>query len=84
MTDSNNVELTIPVDGKVSCDGINHHARIDFITFIQVPDNVWRQYAAGSVEQVKEIVAGYKAKKEPSVDIFVEYCCNACKEESNG
>ena len=69
---------------KIECDGINHRAQIDFVTFIEHPDQVWRKYAIGSVDQVKEVVANYKAEKSPSVDIFVEYCCEKCKEEANG
>jgi uncharacterized alkaline shock family protein YloU len=72
------------IDGKIECDGINHHVKIDFITFVQYPDNVWRRYATGNAEQVKQTVADYKASKESNVDIYVEYCCQACKEEDNG
>jgi hypothetical protein len=74
----------IDKEGKeIECDGINHHAKIDFITFIQHPDQVWRKYAAGSVQEVNKVIADYKAEKAPSVDIFVEYCCEACKEAAN-
>lgn len=65
------------------CDGINHHVKVDFITFISHPDHVSRQWVNGTADIVTETIRQYKQTKDPAVDMFIDYCCDACKEESN-
>lgn len=86
MTDSNNVELTVPAqDPDVSCDGVNHHVKVEFVTYYTLPDNVWRKWANGTADQVKEEVAKLKSIAGKDTSVFIDYCCEECKEEeSNG
>lgn len=66
------------------CDGINHNVKIDFVTFITRPDEVWRRVAVGNLDEVQTQVQQYKQDKSPDVDMFLEYCCDKCKEAVNG
>jgi len=69
---------------KNSCDGINHHVKIDFVTFISHPDEIWRKWATGTVDKIIQEIKDYQANKGPNVDMFIDYCCDKCKEEANG
>ena len=66
------------------CDGVNHHVKVDFITFISHPDSVTRQWVNGTTDTVIKTIKQYQAAKAPDVDMFIDYCCEACKEASNG
>jgi len=65
------------------CDGINHKVKIDFVTFIEHPDEVWRKVATGTLKDVNRIVQQYMDDKAPNADAFFDYCCDACKEAVN-
>ena len=84
MTDSNEPFIVVPPpDNEVVCDGVNHHVKLEFVTYYTLPDNVWRKWANGSAEQVKQEVAKLKAETDNDTSVFIDYCCEACKEEDN-
>jgi hypothetical protein len=82
MTDEPFIPIP-PLDDEVSCDGINHHVKMEFVTYYTLPDNVWRKWANGTIEQVKEEVSKLKATVDDDTSVFIDYCCEACKEEEH-
>jgi hypothetical protein len=68
---------------KNICDGTNHHVKIDFVTFIEHPDEVWRKWATGTVDKIVQEIKNYRDSKAPNVDMFIDYCCEACKEANH-
>jgi hypothetical protein len=66
------------------CDGTNHKVEMDVVTFIEQPDQVFRSFITGSLAEIKAKVAEINAGKSPTASVFYEYCCDKCKEESNG
>ena len=76
--------MTDDLKMEKECDGINHSVKIDFVTFITRPDEVWRRVASGNLSEVTGQVNQYKQDKSPEVDMFLEYCCDKCKEAIDG
>ena len=62
------------------CDGINHSVKINYVSFIIRPDEVWRKFAKGNLSEIAGQVNQYKQDKSPAVDMFFEYCCDKCEE----
>jgi len=59
------------------CDGSEfHNIDIDFVSFIQHPNEVWRKHASGSADEIRRLIVDLQAQKEPDVEIFPKYCCD--------
>jgi len=70
----------------VWCDGTTHRAEIEIITFVTVEqaENVNRTLVIGDKDTVMSKLKELKESSSPSESIFIEYCCNKCKEVANG
>jgi len=66
------------------CDGINHKVIVDVITFVQHIDEHFQNYVTGSLSDVRKELREIAETKSPSADIWYDYCCEDCKEETNG
>jgi hypothetical protein len=62
------------------CDGINHRAEVDVVTFIEQPDQIFRTLIMGDVETIKSKVLEMERDKAPNTSVYIDYCCEACKE----
>ena len=71
-------------DDRVWCEGENHRVEVDVVTFIIQPDQVFRQFVVGTADEIKQRLKEMRDTKSPNADMFVEYCCDKCKEEDNG
>lgn len=69
---------------QVWCDGTKHRVEMDVVTFIEQPDQVFRSFISGTIDEVKSKIAEINAGKNPNASVFYEYCCDKCKEEANG
>jgi hypothetical protein len=71
-------------DQERMCDGTNHRVVVDVVTFIQHVDEHFQYYVTGSKQDVATKIAEINSNKAPSADVWYDYCCDACKEVSNG
>jgi hypothetical protein len=65
------------------CDGVNHRAEVDVVTFIEQPDQIFRTLIMGDVETIRSKVQEMERDKSPNASVYIDYCCDACKEMAN-
>ena len=71
-------------DDKVRCDGTLHRAVLEFVTFTEIPDSHSSAIVEGTIESVRETVAEMKSEVSSNTSVYVDWCCDACKEVTNG
>lgn len=72
------------IDDKVRCDGELHRAVLEFVTFTEIPDSHTSAIVEGTIEAVRETVADMKSQANSSTSVYVDWCCDECKEVANG
>jgi len=66
------------------CDGVNHKVIVDVVTFISHVDQHFQNYVTGSAADVRKQLKDIAGKKAPSAEIWYDYCCEDCKEATDG
>ena len=72
------------VNERVWCDGVKHRVMVEVVTFIETPDQHFIHYVEGEAKQVASEVAKLELSKSPGASMYLEYCCDKCKEVTNG
>jgi hypothetical protein len=70
----------------VWCDGTTHRAEVEVVTMVVVEqaESINRTLMVGSESTIANQLQQLKDGSAKNESIFIEYCCDKCKEAVNG